>query len=56
LTKNSEKYLKESLDSLVEFDEVLILHNGSTDKTVEIALTYSNVKVVISESHMNLEL
>lgn len=47
LTKNSQKYLTQVLDSLHDFKEVLIYDNGSTDKTLEIAKTYSNVKIVI---------
>jgi glycosyltransferase involved in cell wall biosynthesis len=43
LTKNSEKYLQEILETLKEFDEVVILDNGSTDKTLEIATSYTNV-------------
>lgn len=47
LTKNSEKYLSQLLDSLTAFDEVLIYDNGSTDDTFEIAKGFSNVKIVV---------
>ena len=49
LTKNSQKYLKQSLDSLKPFDEVIILDNGSTDATLKIASQYSNVKIIKHE-------
>jgi len=45
LTKNSEKYLSECLDTLTIFDEVLILDNGSEDRTLEIASRYPNVAI-----------
>lgn len=45
LTKNSEQYLKEVLNALQSFNEVLIFDNGSSDKTIEIAQTFSNVIV-----------
>lgn len=47
LTKNSRKHLRQVLDGLQTFDEVLIYDNGSTDDTLEIAQAYSNVKVVL---------
>jgi glycosyltransferase involved in cell wall biosynthesis len=43
LTRNSEKYLVEVLEALKAFDEVLVLDNGSTDRTMEIARCYTNV-------------
>ena len=46
LTKNSQKYLKQCLDALKAFDEVLILDNGSNDGTLEIAEGYANVTLV----------
>lgn len=45
LTKNSAKHLEECLQALKRFDEVVILDNGSTDNTMEIARTFQNVKV-----------
>lgn len=45
LTKNSEKYLKEVLESLKDFNEVLIYDNGSIDRTFEIAQKFSNVTI-----------
>lgn len=45
LTKNSEKYLKEVLESLADFDEVLLFDNGSTDKTFDIAMEFPNVVI-----------
>ncbi len=45
LTKNSEKYLKEVLTPLKEFEEVLIIDNGSTDNTLNIAQEFNNCKI-----------
>lgn len=43
LVKNSERYLAEVLTALGDFDEVLLLDNGSTDRTFEIAAQFKNV-------------
>lgn len=43
LTKNSETFLKEVLEPLSAFDEVIVYDNGSSDKTIEIAKSFSNV-------------
>ena len=43
LVKNSERYLYEVLTALQDFDEVLLLDNGSTDRTFEIAERFTNV-------------
>ena len=45
LTKNSSEHRREILNSQNEFDEIDILDNGSTDNTVDIAKSFSNVKV-----------
>jgi glycosyltransferase involved in cell wall biosynthesis len=45
LTKNSEAYLSECLEALKAFSEVLILDNGSTDRTFDIAGKFANVRV-----------
>ena len=45
LTKNSHKYLKKCLDALIEFKEIVILDNGSSDDTIEIAKSYPNTRI-----------
>lgn len=45
LVKNSERYLTEVLAALADFDEVLLLDNGSTDRTLTIAAQFANVHV-----------
>jgi len=45
LTKNSQDYIVECLDALQAFDEVIVLDNGSTDKTLEFASSFKNVKI-----------
>ncbi len=46
LTKNSQKYIREVLQALKSFDEVLVYDTGSKDETVQIAQTFANVRVV----------
>lgn len=46
LTKNAADTLRETLEALRLFSEVLILDTGSTDSTLDIAREYENVKVV----------
>jgi glycosyltransferase involved in cell wall biosynthesis len=43
LVKNGEKTLFETLSALRDFDEVLLLDTGSTDRTLEIAKQFPNV-------------
>ncbi|MDB3892700.1 glycosyltransferase family 2 protein [Candidatus Thioglobus sp.] len=45
LTKNSERYIEECLDALREFDEIVVLDNGSTDSTMDLAKNYPNVRI-----------
>ncbi len=48
LTKNAATTLGKTLDSVRLFDEVILLDNGSTDATLEVAKEYPNVKVFTS--------
>ncbi|HFU77865.1 MAG TPA: glycosyltransferase [Epsilonproteobacteria bacterium] len=45
LTKNSSRYLEEVLTALKDFDEVVIVDNGSTDKTIHIVKQFENVNL-----------
>ncbi len=45
LTKNSQKYMQECLSQLTSFDEVIVLDNGSSDATMEIAQEFLNVTI-----------
>ncbi len=49
LTKDSERHLKSCLDALREFNEVLIVDNGSSDDTLKIAAGYPNVRIIEHE-------
>ncbi|MCF6201085.1 MAG: glycosyltransferase family 2 protein, partial [Hydrogenimonas sp.] len=46
LTKDSEKYLEKCLEALREFNEIIILDNGSKDSTLKIASKFDNVKII----------
>lgn len=43
LAKNSQKYIREVLESLTSFDEVVLYDTGSTDETLSIAKEFPNV-------------
>lgn len=45
IVKNGERKLKEVLTALTYFKEVVLFDTGSTDKTIEIAKTFSNVTI-----------
>ncbi|WP_042281555.1 glycosyltransferase family 2 protein [Candidatus Protochlamydia sp. R18] len=45
LTKNSQKYLREVLQALKGFDEVVICDTGSQDETVSLAKQFTNVAI-----------
>jgi glycosyltransferase involved in cell wall biosynthesis len=45
LCKNNQSQIKDALAPLASFDEVLIFDTGSTDKTVDVAKTFSNVTI-----------
>jgi len=49
ITKDASRYIVESLQALVRFDEVIILDNGSSDDTIELAKLFDNVSIYESE-------
>ncbi len=49
ITLNEEKNIANLLGSVQEFEEIIIVDSGSTDKTVQIASTYDNCKIFHQE-------
>ena len=49
LAKNSEITIKDTLDSLIIFNDVVVYDNGSTDSTIDIAKSYKNVNLVCGD-------
>lgn len=47
LTKNREDLIGACLDALSSFPEVVVLDTGSTDRTLEIARKYPNVRIFL---------
>ena len=45
ITKNADKTLKASLESLSAFDDVVIYDNGSSDTSLEIAKSFDNAQL-----------
>lgn len=46
LAKNNDNTIRKTLESLIEFDDVVIYDNGSTDTTMKIAKEFKNVHLV----------
>ncbi|WP_366143875.1 glycosyltransferase [Methyloprofundus sp.] len=49
IDKNAAATLNQALDALVNFTDIVIYSNGSTDSTEDIALNYANVNLVQGE-------
>ncbi|PAF42302.1 glycosyltransferase family 2 protein [Helicobacter sp. 11S03491-1] len=49
LAKNAQVHLRECLEALCDFDEIILLDNESTDDTQIIAGNFKNVKIYESE-------
>jgi len=49
LAKNNEATIKKTLEALSKFDDVVVYDNGSTDATMEIAKSFSNVNLIEGE-------
>src|SRR5690606_1550490 len=49
LTRNSSRFVEKALAALAGFDEILVLDNGSTDDTMEIARRFPNVRLIEHE-------
>ncbi|MBD0401661.1 glycosyltransferase [Flammeovirga sp. EKP202] len=49
IVKNAEPTIEKCLKSLDAFEEIILLDNGSTDQTLEIAAQFDNVKIHHSE-------
>ena len=45
IVRNEEKVIRRCLDSLKDFDEIIILDTGSTDRTLELCKHYRRVKI-----------
>ena len=46
IVKNGERTIGKTLESIQDFNDVVVYDNGSTDKTLSIAKNYSNVNLI----------
>ena len=54
IVKNSENTIKRTLNSLVDFCEVIVYDNGSTDETINIAKSVEYLSAFIISSLIEL--
>ena len=54
--RNEERQIARCLDALTWADEVLVIDNRSTDKTEQIARTYSNVRFFQFDDYLNAKM
>ena len=52
ICKNEEKHIQRVLESVKDFDEIIVVDSGSVDNTLEIARKYTN-KVFYQESKVS---
>lgn len=55
IVKNEEARIKDCLDNLTWVKEVVLVDTGSTDKTIEIAKNYPNVRIFIEKFEVFFE-
>src|SRR6266851_4660961 len=53
LTKNSGKTLKWALESVKDFDDIIVCDGGSTDDTLEIATSYGAKMIAQDKRHLD---
>ena len=49
LAKNNDNTIRKTLESLVDFEDVIVYDNGSVDETMNIAKSFTNVNLVEGE-------
>ncbi|MEN4053935.1 glycosyltransferase family 2 protein [Sulfurimonas sp. NWX79] len=49
LAKNNETTIQKTLQALQDFEDVVVYDNGSTDRTMEIAKSFTNVNLIEGE-------
>ena len=49
LTKNNETTITKTLESLVDFDDIVVYDNGSTDTTLQIIKSFSNINLICGD-------
>lgn len=49
LAKNNEATIKNTLDSLLEFEDVVVYDNGSSDDTLNIVKSFANANIIQGE-------
>jgi len=56
-TYNGEKYLREQVDSILaqlgKDDELIVSDDGSTDKTIDILLSYKDKRIIVYSHHFS---
>ena len=55
ITKNEEKNIQACLESVQFADEIILVDSGSSDKTIEIAQNFKNVKIIHEKWHGYVE-
>jgi len=49
MTRNESKHIADCLNSLRDFEEIIVVDNGSTDNTCSLITSFANARLIVSE-------